>query len=333
MRKHSRLYILLALLLSSLTLLTFPLAVLAAPSTGSSGGGGIVQVGQNWSLPSNKQFMGDVLVISANVSIAKGAVLVGDIAVISGDVIVHGEVNGDIDVISGNVILSDKSRVNGDISVVAGNLQKAPTAVVTGNTSRNKINIHLNGSWGNIGRAWGWSAPQPGTPQWLFLSLWRLIAGIIGTFFSALVAALVAALIVAIWPIPVKRVAETTVRALPVSLFVGLAVLLAVLVISILLVLTICFSPIAVLLWLVELAMLLFGWTAIGYIIGDRIWRVLNLQGTSEVLSTATGVFVLSLLSNIPCIGWLLAIMVASIGFGATLLSQFGAHIPEGTWA
>ncbi len=317
-----RIFMLLALLMLVVT----PWAWAASPHSASDDNG-IVQVGQDWTLKAGERFTGDVLIVGANALVERGATLQGDLAVISGNVTVAGEVDGDISLIGGNVVLEENSRVVGDIAIVSGHVEKAPTAVVTGEIVRNQVRMPPITGWELIGKAW--SAPQPGSPQWFLASLWRITVSILSAFLSALVAALIAAVLIAIWPAAIKRVAETVAQTPLVSFFVGIVTSLAVLVIFVLLAITICLLPFALLLLLFWLAAGLVGWTAIGYILGRYLWQALNIKSESDVVPTAIGVFVLSLLSSVPCVGTLFGLLVAGVGLGAVLISQFGRYVPQ----
>lgn len=318
--------LLIALLLIVMSMMV-PTIVLASSPIVPFGDNGVVQIGQDWTLQSGEHLNGDVLVIDANATIEQGAILEGDMAVISGNAVIAGKVKGNISVVNGDVILQDGSRVIGDVAVVSGNVQKAPTAVIEGEVLHNQFRLPATGAWNAIGRSW--SAPQPGSPQWFLVSLWRLIVGIVSAVFSALVAALIAAVVVIIWPFGVRRIAETAAHTPLVSFLIGLLTSIAILVLVIILAITICLLPFALLLLLFWIIVSFVGWTAIGAIVGNYVWESLHIQSQSDILPTAVGVFLLSLLSSIPCIGTLFGIAMAGIGVGAVLLSQFGQQVPR----
>jgi hypothetical protein len=98
-----------------------------------------------------------------------------------------------------------------------------------------------------------------------------------------------------------------------------------------LLALTICGIPIT----LVGALLLALGWAlgiiALGLETGRRLELLVNMDWAPSV-QAAVGAFFLTLVANgigwmIPCIGWLVPFTVGLVGFGAALLTRFGAQI------
>ncbi len=329
------------LLMGSMVLLLFMVLlvgpVLADSAANTSTDGGTVLIGQDWTLPAGETYRGDVVIISADATVEEGATLVGDLAVISGDANVYGAVQGDVAVVSGNVYLGSKSFVAGDVALVLGEYHGEAGAVVQGDIVHSAVNIPLQGVpaeiWPQLLQAMRWAnvygIPQPGSPQWFVLRLLRLIGSIVGAIVTALVLAAIAALLTAVWPEPMQRVAETAEKVPVPGFLIGLSVSVTVLLVAIILTVTICLSPFAALLVFGLVAAGLMGWTAIGGIVGRRLWDALNQPSTSDVLPTAVGTFVISLLAAVPCVGTLFGLLVGTVGLGAVVLSHFGTRVPD----
>ncbi len=322
-----------------LVLLTPTRGVIAATEEISLSDGGIVLVGEPWTLPAGDIYKGDVVIISADATIEKDAILEGDLAVIGGNATVHGTVRGDVAVVNGNVRLSATSVIEGDVSFVGGELSRETGAIIKGDIIHTNVSfpVEMNEVLGALPQtltplildAARFAPPEPGSPQWIVARLLDLITGILGALFSSIILAAIAAFFVIVWPEPTRRVAET-VQKVPVPAFlVGILVGLTVIILGLLLIITICLSPFGLLLYVGLLAAWLMGWSAAGEIVGTRLWEVLNLSSTSDALPAAAGTFLISLLAAIPCVGTLFGIVVGSVGIGAVVLSYFGTRVPE----
>ena len=78
----------------------------------------------------------------------------------------------------------------------------------------------------------------------------------------------------------------------------------------------------------------LFGMVSIGQEIGDRFTKAIN-QSWAPVLSTGFGTFLLLLIGGfvelIPCIGWLISIVVSLIALGGVVMTWFGTRAAPGS--
>lgn len=322
------------IILITLLLFVTPLVRAEGPSIFPTDAG---IMGEDWRLPEGETYEGDVAVIGGNAYVEKGAVLNGDLAVVGGNAIISGTVNGDVAVVGGNLEIRGNGTIHGNAGVTGGRILRDSTAVVTGKIAETGVvNIpgmlpsslwkemfHMRGGASEI------SVPPPGSPEWVVYYLWRLITGILGAFITALVLGAIAAVIESVWPESTTNVMQTLVYAPVASFFIGLAVLVAVIILGVLLLITLCLSPIGALLLLGLLAAWLLGWTAMGRIVGQHVWTALNLNNKETVLSTALGAFLLAVLSSIPCIGHLFGLIIGSVGLGAVVLSSFGTQIPH----
>ncbi len=321
----------LLMVLGVLSLLAVSVQAAGAPQPDRQGG--VVQVGQDWTLPAGQTERGDVLIISADALVDTDARLIGDLTVISGDVTVRGTVDGDVNVFSGDVTLEAESRVTGDVNVLSGSVHQAPGAVVEGEVVRGSF-VWPQAQWGtwfrNVpGPVWGWTMPEPWTPQWFLWVIGRVIFGFFRSLIVAVSVAAVAAVLVLIWPDQVDRVARTAEEAFLPALGVGLLTWVIGGVIIAILLITICFTLLGLLGLMALLGLTLLGWTALGKILGERLWTALNLQGETSLWPTVIGVFLLTWLTRVPCVGWVIGFFAGSVALGAaiiTLYSRYAAH-------
>jgi hypothetical protein len=100
-------------------------------------------------------------------------------------------------------------------------------------------------------------------------------------------------------------------------------------------VVTILLIPVAAIVAFILLPMAwLFGMVSIGQEIGDRFTKAIN-QSWAPVLSTGFGTFLLLLIGGfvelIPCIGWLISIVVSLIALGGVVMTWFGTRAAPGS--
>ncbi len=326
----------LGLLIGILALLVTPLTATVAradtlPGTPKDAG----VIGEDWHLQAGETYNGDVAVMGGDAYVEQGAVLNGDLAVMGGNATIRGTVNGDVAVVGGNVEVKDNGVVRGDVLVTGGKVHRDPTAVITGEVDEaaifNAPKFFNTPMWRSLfqGKVETAHVPPPGSPEWILYYLWRLITGVVGALVTSFVVGAIAAVIESVWPRPTTNVMYTVERAPVANFFIGLAVLIAIAILSVLLIITLCLSPFGALLLLGLIAAWLLGWTAISHIVGQRLWKALNLDMDNKVLPTAAGAFALTLLSSIPCIGHLFGLIIGSVGLGAVVLSSFGTHVPD----
>lgn len=316
-------------LLAILGLVLGPAVVLAAPPGQKGPGDGTIQVGQDWVLESGLEHRGDVMVISGDAIIEAGATLSGNLAVVSGDVRVQGTVRGDINVISGDVILADGSRVTGDVNVVSGEVQQSANAVVEGRVTYNRFELPLfRAPVLGVSNALTLSVPEPWSPRWFAWVVLRFVLGLFRALLVAMAVAAVGALLAAIWPEQLARVARVSQEAGFPAFVTGIVTALVTALVAVVLGITICLLPFSLLLVMALLAAGLMGWAALGWLVGQKLWEGLGQEPAGAVLPTAVGSFLLTLLTNVPCVGAIFFLAVGSIGLGAVILSQFGMREP-----
>ncbi len=199
------------------------------------------------------------------------------------------------------------------------------------------------GFWSQVGRFFG-RAAAAGT-----MTLLAVAAGV---------------LLVLIWPRPVRRVAEC-IKLLPVQSFglglltfllaAGLEALAGVLMILVillaaLLMSTVVLIPIGLLLLLlaglvllpVPLALaggVLLGWVGLAEVVGQRVLNALKAREAKTLGSVLVGmlltgavVAILWILEPVCC-GWLLAVLLSSVGLGAVFHTRFGRQPCRGAHA
>jgi cytoskeletal protein CcmA (bactofilin family) len=278
---------------------------------------GRVVFGQDVTIESGEEVEGDLVVFGGDVVIEEEAKVDGSLVAMGGDVEVAGEIEGDVVAIGGNISLADTAIVDGDAAAVGGRLRQEGRAKVHGQTFEGF-------AFGRVPSLPVAPSPpsRPSRNQALDLFL-RFIRTVVVTI--ALTA--LAILVVLFLPQHTRLVRQTVLaEALP-SLGVGF---LTVLVVSVLvpLLTIICIGiPAAFLLILALVAAGLFGWIAIGLLAGEKILEALKVEEPLPVVAVVIGVLLISFLSAVPCIGWIVALIVGLLGLGAVVLTRFGTQV------
>lgn len=299
------------------------LALLAACSTGVKGDSGPLResfpgqflIGESYILKDGQRIEGDIAGIGATLIIENGARVTGDISMIGGNLEIGGTVFGDLNVFSASAVIRDSAVIAGDINQAFTTVQLSPRAVVNGT-----INTYLfpaaksPASGQGLGKILSWFKPG----HILFVKSAQILA-----------MTLVTALAIYLFQKPTLRVSQSIRQNLPAAWGAGLLTMVAAPIISIVLIISICLSPVGLALILVFLISLMWGWAALGSIVGGQITRWLRLDW-DEHLTAVIGAMALglsaALISFIPCLGVLINMILASFGLGGVLLSRFGTH-------
>ncbi|MCD6291207.1 MAG: polymer-forming cytoskeletal protein [Anaerolineae bacterium] len=297
----------------------FPVPVSAQTGTGDR-----VILGQSYVLPSGHRLRGSLIVLGGSAKLEEDSLVDGDVTVVGGSLSAAGRVNGDVAVFGGSLSLLDGAYVDGDVIAFGGHVKRAEGAVVTGDVM--------------TGLGWEKSRPfakRPGrVPEVPYapaeVSGARVLVGallrVVGAILLAALMGGLAVIVLALAPEATHRVGSAMLDAPVLSLLVGLVTLLLALSIALLLVITICLAPFAMLLVGVLVLVMLFGWVALGWLLGDRVLRALDVDRPHPLLAGVIGVPLLTLVTRLPCVGVILLLLGASTGLGAAVLTRLGAQ-------
>jgi hypothetical protein len=124
----------------------------------------------------------------------------------------------------------------------------------------------------------------------------------------------------------VKQVGDVAENSPLPSLGIGCLTSLVVPALSVLLVIIIVGIPAALLLLLAWVVAGLFGWIAIGRIVGLRLLEAFKVRDIVPVVGVVVGAILLALLGSVPILGGLITLIVGLLGLGAVVLSRFGTR-------
>ena len=270
-------------------------------------------VGDTYVLKSHERIDGNIVGIGTTLIIEEDALVMGDISLVGSNLDDAGRIAGDLNVLAGSSFIKDTAIITGNINQFFQSTDIAPKAVITG-----EINTYSfpSAAGGNA------SAKIISMLEWLRPG--RII-GITGcTSFSNGIA-------VNNWNLPFKnshnpdRIGYS--QSAPAAWGAGLLTIITIPIVAIILIITICLSPLGIILLIAFFISSLWGWVALSSILGTKLIDWLKLEWPIEP-ATILGAFILgilaSLLSFIPCIGFLLNLMITATGIGGVLLGRFG---------
>jgi hypothetical protein len=278
-----------------LALFLMPTSLVQAQGPNPDSGGRVI-FGSNFTLESGDTFDGDLVVFGGNVTIEEDADLNGNLVVFGGTISSDGNLNGDVVVFGGQIALDENAVVAGDVVTIGGQLTKAEGAEIKGEVVKNvspEIQIP------DIGRI-----PPQVTPPNVnvdFNPFWTAA----GVFYRALIVAALAMLVVVFLKPQMEQVGQAIVRQPVVSGGMGLLAVvggpIALLVASLIMIVTLILIPVAALVLLAGGVLLalawLFGMIAIGYEVGERFTQSIN-QTWAPVFTTGFGTFLVMLVGG-----------------------------------
>jgi len=279
-----------------------------------------VTIGEDVTLREGERINGDLVVIGGNLTMREGSLVAGNAAVVGGTAAIDGTVVGDLVALGGDVTLGNHARVEGDVVALGGRVHRAEGAeigsVVQGpglGTVRFWRGLSLPFFSGNIGF-------RPGSA----------IASTVSTLIGAVFLTFIGVAVYSFWPTQTAEVGRTIVAAPLPSLGVGCLVYPLAAIFSFFILITICLAVFVPVVVLLVVAAGLFGWIALGVLLGQWLAQVTGWRTATPVMVAGVGVFVVSIagaiLAEIPCLGTLVVLSAASIGLGAVVLSRFGTR-------
>ncbi len=278
-----------------------------------SNDGNRIIAGGDYVLHSGETWNGNLLILGGNSTLEQDSRLNGNLSVIGGNTDANGEMDGNIWIVGGNVDLGPKALVRGAATVDGGNLSRAPGAQITGGVTTS--------------RAFESSVFQGPVVVPALTITPRMIVGWL--LARSLLLALLALVVVLIWSPAVERTAHAVVEQPVGAGLLGLAVMVLTPVVLVVFAITLIGIPVAIVLAVAAMVALVFGWIALGLMVGQRLDDALKLK-LAPALRAAVGTFVLVVvigaLDWIPVVGWLLTAVVSALALGGVVLTRFGSR-------
>jgi cytoskeletal protein CcmA (bactofilin family) len=331
-----------------LALMLLPALPASAQGLGSGSPGGKIIFGDNFVLEAGETLSGDLVIFGGNVTLESGSTVTGSMAVIGGNVTgaedvtvtgdlvmmggnlsMDGKLNGNMVLVGGQAALGDAAIVGGDITTVGGNLERAPGAQIMGqiqdNSSAPSINIPGIPPVGSLPATPVVPVPLPNTKI-----NFNPLSGLLGTVGWAIAVSLIAVIASLFLQPQMERVSSAITSQPLITSSFGLITVAASLLVFLIMAITIILIPVSGLGLVILLLAWLFGLVALGHEVGDRLAQQLK-QSWTIPLSAGLGTLLLmlvvgSLVSLVPCVGVLAAMLVGLAGLGGVVLTRFGSR-------
>ena len=301
----------------------------------AQGGGGKVVLGEAFTLESGETLGGDLAVLGGTATLEKDSLVRGDVAILGGSASIAGRVDGNLVVLGGNVKLRETALIEGQLVNFGAEVTREEGAVIRGGETIGPLEFGFRGPW-STGR--GFSTGPRGWFDEGGRMVLNLVWGVIKAIGRAVILTILGLLIVLFLPEHSQRVGDTVIAEPLPSLGVGLLSLVVAFFVGLVLLIAACAG---LLIWLAAAIAWIFGWTAVGQIVGQRVLTAFNVQfrrncqgvesqlhvEPTPPLTTIVGVALISLIWAFPCLGSLFALIVGAIGLGAVVLTRAGTQL------
>jgi len=270
-------------------------------------------VGDVYVLKKHEKIDGNIAGIGTTLVIEDGATVLGDISLVGSKVEVFGQVAGDTNVFAGTTHIHSTAIIDGSINQIAHQIYIEPGAHISGEINAFTFPTQLSiGETGKLENILDWLQPT----GWI---AFQLVRNVILVFITVL--------IIFLFKMPTLRVVRCIKNNIAVSWGVGFLVILATPIVSLFLIITICLSPIGIILIIAFLIADIWGWAGISFIIGNNLTHWLKLDWPEEA-EVAVGAVMLGLVSTLlaflPCVGFMVSTIISAVGLGGIVLSKLG---------
>ena len=235
----------------------------------------------------------------------------GDVEAEFGDVRIDAPVEGDVEAEFGDLELGRGARIAGKVHVGNGSIENDPEAEVWGPQVTGMADVDEDSPLGAFSDAIGWIMMTLG-----------LVA--------------VAVLLAVAVPRPLKAAAWSLEVSLGRSIVLGLGSFPAMIMLSILLVVTVVGSLLLPLLWPAYAALVLFGLFVTAYFLGRKVVLATGRYRAGDAVAAAVGAVLIAAAYQIPFFGGLVFAVLALSGAGAaifTLIARRSWGTPPVTYA
>lgn len=277
-------------------------------------------IGGSFTLRQGERINGRLIILGGRAEVASNAVVGGDAVILGGSLVVNGVIEGDVLVLGGLAEFGPTAVIGGDLSSVSGTLHLDPMAKVEGTVHENlELPFDLPGR-----------VETPSTSQLAERNVGFTFWGSLFFVFRSFLWASLAILVVLFLPRNTRRVGDVIVSNPVISGGLGLMTGLVGMLIILVLAVTIIGIPVSLIVAVGLVAAWALGMVVIGVETGERFANLLKQEWALPV-NAGIGTFLVTLVvygveELVPCIGWLLPLIVGSIGLGGVLLTVFGTR-------
>jgi len=275
--------------------------------------------GQTFVLSEGESLNGNLVIMGGLANLEAGSRIIGNVIVFAGNLSADGLIEGSVFGVGGIIEINANAFVERDISTFDSVLKIDQDA---------QINGKVSDSGGKSGASQGMLISPFGD---IFGSL---ILKLLWLFLRLFLLSTIAVFVALVLPNRVSKIASTLVNNPGLSGGVGIVLFVGGLLLILILAVTIIFSPLSLIFGLIFMIASMLGWISLGMELGTRISRVFKLSLSPGVLA-GIGTFIVLLISfgidfilgGIPCVSWILPVLITSYGLGGVALSWFGGKV------
>ncbi|MEW6567888.1 MAG: polymer-forming cytoskeletal protein [Chloroflexota bacterium] len=305
----------LAVVLALIALFALPLSALAAgPQDGQ------VILGETFTLGTGQTVEGDLVVIGGVVTLEQGSRVTGDVVLFGGTLSSDGEIDGNLAAFGGTVSLGAHAVVRGDLVRFGAVVHKEAGATILGQEV-----------WGQAFEVPSIEIPRVGGlfPFRLWSFRFEPLGDVLVLLLKSLVMGALAVLVVMFWPDATARVARGVVEYPVVAGGLGLLSLIVVPAILVILIVSLCLSPVGIVGFVLLGVAAAYGVIGAGLEVGLRLEQAFKVD-MHPAAAAGVGTLVLVLVTGsiglIPCVGWIAPLVLASLAVGGVILTRFGTR-------
>jgi predicted flap endonuclease-1-like 5' DNA nuclease len=277
-----------------------------------------VVMGDNFTLRSGETLDGNLAVLGGNAILEEDTLVTGDVTVAGGNLIVDGRISGTVTMVGGALTLNETAVIEGDLASFAGSVNRAPGAVVEGDTFNGLRTPERIGPVAPLAPVLPDFDRGPETPRNWFS---RFVTWQLGTLGSIILMGLLGLVLVVIAPRGVARVTAATATQPALSFGVGFLTLIVGPIAGAILLIA---CGLGLLVWFALIAASVLGWIGVAVWLGQKVLGAFKMRTPSSIGEVLAGVVIITLLSRLPCIGLLFSVIFLSFGLGAVVLTRFG---------
>jgi hypothetical protein len=279
--------------------------------------------GDTYTLHNGDTLVGDLFILGGTVTLEEGSNVKGNVILVGGSLSIQGNVEKDLVAIGGTPTIDPSGRIKGDAVTIGcqlgGATERVAGDVITDTGGVFRIRL-FEGRLPTVG-----------------VSRLPILWDFLGLSFSVFFMTTMAIGIVLLLPKQTERTAQVLKQQPVASGGMGCLTMMVAPFILVFLAVTIILSPVSLLGAILLVALVLFGWVAIGLELGKRLAEAIH-QDWHPAVSAGIGTFGLTLvalgLSKVMLfIGWMVPFLVSMVALGAVMLVFFGAgriYVPSG---
>ncbi len=303
--------------------------------------------GGDLTLAEHAEIDGHLAIFGGTVNIQKDAKVDGDLTMFGGKTNIQqdAKVDGDLTMFGGDISLQDHSEIDGDVTHFGGNINRSEKAVIDGEWQTFGEG-QMDASLSDVADSFDLELDHENINQEeleagikanaLPNTSTRSTTGVIVGFFSGILAILLKTVIFGVLglvltlflPQHVKRIGQTAEKSPVASAAVGCLSIPALLVLTVIAMVTIIGIPIGILIPFFAAAAAILGWIGLGSFFGNRLLKMANIRAPRPAAAAAIGASSLALVGYgvqvIPIFGDLFMPFLSMWGLGATILTRGG---------